>query len=161
MLKHLWLYVLLQLPDRNTELSQLSQAWGLLYFAFLDTFFSLGGTFLMSSCSNFLGYFIQSVAFHKSVCHHKSPVVVLASIYRQCFRSTSTYQVKSVLPYVTTHCISSKTIIFICIKIPPFLWYINQLFTSVCTSGHLHYAYEMSIYSLLWLFLFPSPGSSN
>jgi len=32
--------VILVLPDRNTEIGHLSQAWGLLYFAFLEMFFT-------------------------------------------------------------------------------------------------------------------------
>ena len=111
MFKHSWLYVILVLPERNTELGQWSQAWGLLYFVFTWHVFTLGGTFLMSSCY-FICYFIQSAAFHKSVCHHKYPVVVLASIYWQCFRSTSTYQVKSVL-HVSPPIVSSKTTVFV------------------------------------------------
>jgi hypothetical protein len=67
------------------------------------------------------------------------------------------YKAKSVLPYVTTHCLTSKTIIVVRIKIPLFLWYVIQFFTSASMSGHLQYAYEMSISSSLTSLTFPLP----
>ena len=63
----MWLYVILVLPDRNTELGHLSQAWGLLHFAFLDMFFHLEEHSWCHHAHIFFLLLIQSVAFHKSV----------------------------------------------------------------------------------------------
>jgi hypothetical protein len=59
------------------------------------------------------------------------------------------FPAKSVLPCVTCYCLNWKSINFAGIKIPPFLLYVIQFFSSASKSGHLQYAYEISISSSL------------
>jgi hypothetical protein len=63
----------------------------------------------------------------------------------------------------TTHYLTSKTIIFVSIKMPLFLWYIIQFFTSASIAGHMQDAYETGIsFSLSTLDLpLPFPRGSS
>jgi hypothetical protein len=65
-LKHLWLYVILVLPDRKTELGHLSQVGGYYILLSLTRFFTWRSILDVIMLIFFL-LFIQLVAFHKSV----------------------------------------------------------------------------------------------
>lgn len=68
-LKHFWLYVILVLPDRKTELGHLSQFGGYYILLSLTRFFTWRNILdvIMRIYIYIFLLFIQLVAFHKSV----------------------------------------------------------------------------------------------